>query len=139
MDIARITPDYAVAPQISPQDAESIRAAGFTDVICNRPDEEVGGELASDAMRSAIEAAGLRFHFNPVQSGAMTETNVTAQSETLAHAEGPVLAYCRSGTRCSVVWAFGRDDLEIDDILEATSRAGYRLDELRPQLERRRG
>ncbi|MBM9595682.1 TIGR01244 family sulfur transferase [Roseitranquillus sediminis] len=138
MDFARITPEFAVAPQILPRDAEELREAGFTDVVCNRPDEEVQDEVASQAVRAAVEGAGLRFHDNPVRNGAMSEQNIEEQRRVLAEAEGPVLAYCRSGTRSAVVWALGREDLSVDQILSATGEAGYALDGLRPQLEARR-
>ena len=137
MDYAHITDGYAVAPQIDPAEVEAIRAAGFTDVICNRPDEEVSPDLVAEQMRAAVEGAGLRFHLNPVRNGALTEDNVRLQAEAIAGAAGPVLAYCRSGTRSSVVWALGRTDMAADEILAATARAGYALDGLRPQLEAR--
>ena len=137
MDFARITPDYAVAPQIAPEDAEAVRAAGFTDVVCNRPDEEVPPDLSADALQAACEAAGLRFHRNPVRNGALGEAEVAAQRAAIAAADGPVLAYCRSGTRSAAVWALGARELDADAILAATSRAGYDLSGLRPHLDTR--
>ncbi|OZB14271.1 MAG: TIGR01244 family protein, partial [Hyphomonas sp. 34-62-18] len=41
-DIRRVTPDFAVAPQISEADVEEIAAAGFKTIIANRPDGEGG-------------------------------------------------------------------------------------------------
>ena len=58
MDFAEITRRYAVAPQIDPADAPAIRAAGFTDVICNRPDEEVGPDLAASRTAGAEKLLG---------------------------------------------------------------------------------
>jgi uncharacterized protein (TIGR01244 family) len=53
--------DYAVSPQITPEDARAIGEAGFTTVICNRPDSEIGPDQQAEAVRRAVEAAGLRF------------------------------------------------------------------------------
>ena len=136
MEIRTISPDYAVSPQIDPADVPDIAAAGFTTIICNRPDHEVGPGQSSGAIQAAAEAAGLRFIVNPVENTGMTEAAVIGQKEALAQADGPVFAYCRSGTRSAVTWAIGQaGTVPVDDILAATSRAGYALDGLRPQLE----
>ncbi len=137
MKYAQLTPSYAVAPQIDPEDAEAIRAAGFTDVICNRPDEEVPPDLATGAVEAALAAAGVRFHVNPVHSGSLTEAEVARQTAILAEAEGPVLAYCRSGTRSSIVWALGESGMSPDEIIAAAARGGYDLSPYRSRLGQR--
>ncbi len=138
MDIRNLTDSYAVAPQITPDELPQARAQGFSTLICNRPDEEVTPDLASDAMRRAAEAAGLRFVMNPVHNGALSEANVSDQSRAIRAADGPVLAYCRSGTRSTVVWALGQaGERPTDEILRRAAEAGYPLDGLRPQIEAR--
>jgi uncharacterized protein (TIGR01244 family) len=136
MDIRQITPAYAVAPQIEPGDMAALAAAGFTTVINNRPDHEVPASHQSAAMRAAAEAAGLTYVENPVENGAMTMKMVTTQGQTLAGADGPVFAWCRSGTRSTIIWALSQaGKLPVDDILTATAQAGYQLDGLRGQIE----
>lgn len=136
MDLRSITPDYAVAPQIGPEDFAALAEAGYVAVICNRPDDEVPTELASAAMAEAAQAAGLHFHYLPVVNGAMTMQMVEDQGATLAAANGPVFAYCRSGTRSTIVWALSRSGQDAtDDILAAASKAGYELSGLRGQIE----
>lgn len=137
MKYENLTPNYAVAPQIGPEDAEAIRDAGFTDVICNRPDEEVAPELSAAAIESALAAANVRLHLNPVHNGRLTETEVTRQAEILAEAKGLVLAYCRSGTRSSIVWALGEGGMSAEEIIAAGARAGYDLSPYRDHLGRR--
>ena len=137
MKYSQLTQNYAVAPQIDPADAEAIRAAGFTDVICNRPDEEVSPDLAADAVAAALSAAGVRFHVNPVRSGGLTEAEVARQATIIAEAEGPVLAYCRSGTRSSIVWALGESGMPPDEIVAAAARGGYDLSPYRGKLGQR--
>lgn len=140
MQINALTPEYAVAGQIRPEDAEAIVAAGFHTVVCNRPDGEVTGDEQSAPIRAAVEAAGLVFHYNPVVNGAMNEENVRLQGAALAESDGPVFAYCRSGMRCSVVWALARaPEVPADDLIEAAARAGYDLSGLRPQIAARQG
>ena len=136
MNFAQVTPRYAVAPQIDPADAVAIREAGFTDVICNRPDEEVAPDLAAAAVEAALAAEGVRFHAVPVQSGSMTEEHVARQAEIIAGAKGPVLGYCRSGTRSALAWALGEREMTPDEIVAAAGRAGYDLTPFRPRLGR---
>jgi uncharacterized protein (TIGR01244 family) len=136
MDIRPLSPDYAVSPQIDPGDFPAIRAAGYVTVIDNRPDAEIPPTHQAAAMRKAAEAAGVAFVVNPVIGGMLTMDNVAAQAQAIAASPGPVLAYCASGNRSSILWSLvqaGR--METDAILAATARAGYQLAHLRPQIE----
>ncbi len=136
MDIRPLTSDYAVSPQIEPADILAIREAGFTTIICNRPDIEVPPALQSDALRRAAEAEGLVFKDLPVTHQSLTPEIIADQRRILDASSGPVLAYCASGTRSSIVWSLGQaGDLTTDEIIEATARAGYDLAGLRPQLD----
>lgn len=136
MDARMITPRYSVSPQIAVEDIPAIVAAGFTTVICNRPDEEVPPSHQAAALRAAVESAGLKFEVLPLTHQTMTAENVAKQRALYEDAEGPVLAYCASGTRCSVIWALGQaGDLGVDVVLNTTAQAGYDLSNLRPSLE----
>ena len=136
MEIRPLTETYAVAPQIDPADMAAIKAAGFALVIDNRPDGEIPPSHHSDVMAEAARAAGLHFVANPVIGGMLTEENVTRQAEAIATATGPVLAYCASGNRSSVVWALAHaGKLPVDQLIGLPARHGYSLDWLRPQLE----
>lgn len=101
MEYRQITDDYSVSGQITPDEVAAIKAAGFKSVICNRPDDEQHGQPSADSVKSAVEAAGLAFRYIPVISGAMTGDNVADMAEALDEMDGPVFAYCRSGTRCT--------------------------------------
>lgn len=137
MDIRRLTEDYAVAPQITPGDMAAIRAAGFTTVIDNRPDGEIPAELQTEAMQAAAAAAGLRFIANPVVGGAISDANATLQREALDTAGGPVLAYCASGNRSSIVWAMANAGRHpTDALIAAAARWGYNLEPFRERIDR---
>ena len=134
MDIRPITPDYAVSPQIMPEDVPAIAAAGFTCVICNRPDAEIPPAAQAAAVQAAVEAAGITFVLNPVTHKGLNMDMVAIQRE--AAATGKTLAYCASGTRSSVVWALSQaGTLPTDEILAATAAAGYELGGMRPQID----
>ena len=127
MDIRALTPSYAVSPQIGLADLPAIKAAGYATVIDNRPDGEIPADLHTDAMRAAAEAAGLRFVANPIIGGMLTMENVTAQAAALAASAGPVLAYCASGNRSSIVWALAQaGTMPTDDLIGIPARFGYK-------------
>ena len=133
MEIRRVTEGYAVSPQIEPQDIPTIAAAGFVTIICNRPDAEVPMELQGDVMRTAAEAAGLRFEFIPVTHGAMTADLVERQRSAME--DGPALAYCASGTRSTVMWALGQAGTGREaEVIEKARQAGYDLSGLKGHL-----
>lgn len=135
MDIRQITPAYFVSPQIDPADLPAIAEAGFTCVICNRPDGENPPSHQAEAMAQAAEAAGVAFKVLPLTHQTMTPDNVAAQMGFVADAPGKVLAYCASGTRCTVIWALGQaGTLSVDDILATAQKGGYDLEGLRPTL-----
>jgi uncharacterized protein (TIGR01244 family) len=136
MDLRKITDDYAVSPQLQPADMAALAEQGITTVICNRPDAENPPPLQAAAMQAAAEAAGLEFVFNPVTGGMLTENNVDEQADAIAGSEGPVVAYCASGNRSTIVWALGvAGEVPVDDILSRATANGYDLAWLRPQLE----
>ncbi len=136
MEIRPLTPRYAVSPQITVEDVPAIADAGFAKVICNRPDSEVPTEMQSDAIGAAVRAAGMEYEVLELTHRTMTPENIEMQRQMAESGDGPVLAYCASGTRCSVVWALGQSDrMSADEILNTTGKAGYRLDNLRPTLE----
>lgn len=107
MEIRQITEDYFVAPQIAVDDIAAIREAGFRSVISNRPDAE-DGAVPHGEVEAAVRAAGLEFRYIPVVSGALTQDNVDAQARALDELPKPVLAYCRSGARCTNLYMLVR-------------------------------
>lgn len=136
MDIRPLSSDYAVSPQIEPHDIPAIVEAGFKTLICNRPDSEIPPAVHATAVRRAAEAAGLVFVENPVQPGALSMQNLSIQADAMDQAQGPVLAYCASGNRSSIVWSFIKAaDLGVDQVIAATTAAGYQHEPLRAQFE----
>lgn len=136
MEIRPLTEDYAVSPQITPDDVAAIAEAGFTTLICNRPDGEIPADINAEAIRQQAEAAGLRFVLNPVVGGAITMDNVHNQGRAIADSNGPVLAYCASGNRSSIVWALAHAGKRpTDELIAIPARYGYALEPFRPTLE----
>lgn len=103
--IQSLTPEFAVAPQLGPADMAAVAAAGFKSVIINRPDFEGGPDQpTAESVATAAREAGLRVAYQPVVSGGMTQDDVVRFSELLQTLPTPILAYCRTGTRCTVLF-----------------------------------
>ncbi|MEM8956434.1 MAG: TIGR01244 family sulfur transferase [Pseudomonadota bacterium] len=138
MDIKRLSTDYAVSPQIGPEDVAAVKEAGFSAVICNRPDPEIPPNLHAEVLRDVVEKAGMAFIENPVVGGMLSFDNLSAQATAMATADGPVLAYCASGNRSAIVWSLIKaqsGEMTPDEILGVTRQAGYDHAGLRGQLE----
>jgi uncharacterized protein (TIGR01244 family) len=136
MDIRHLTETFAVSPQIAPEDLADIKAAGFSTILCNRPDGEVPPELQADAIRRAAEGLGLGFVLNPLSHGSLTMDHIETQGRTLAESKGPVFAYCASGNRSSILWALSQAGrVPTDDLIAAAAQAGYNLEGIRPQID----
>ena len=95
-----------VAGQIQPADLAGIAAAGVTLIVDNRPDGEEPGQPTAAEIEAAARAHGLGFRHIPVVGG-FDSGQVAAMAEALA-GDGKLLAYCRSGTRSTWLWALAR-------------------------------
>ncbi|MCA0997420.1 bifunctional protein tyrosine phosphatase family protein/NAD(P)/FAD-dependent oxidoreductase [Alloyangia pacifica] len=126
MDIRKIADDIAASPQITPADVPQIAGAGYRAIICNRPDGEGADQPNFEEIESAAKAAGLEARYIPVVSGKVQDTDAEAFGKALRDLPGPVLAYCRSGTRSATLWSLSQAKaLPPAHILAATKEAGY--------------
>jgi uncharacterized protein (TIGR01244 family) len=92
--------------------------------------------MGAQAVREAAEAAGIAFVAIPLAAGTMMPADIRANRDAIAAAEGPVLAYCASGTRSTVAWMFGSaGSVPAEDLVRAAVQAGYPLGYLRGQLD----
>ncbi|HTJ64134.1 MAG TPA: TIGR01244 family sulfur transferase [Alphaproteobacteria bacterium] len=103
--IVPLTETLAVASQITAGDIAEIAALGYRTLINNRPDGEEPDQLSAAEARAAAEAAGIAYHYLPFTAGTLTEADIAAFDALLRAADGPVLAHCRSGTRCCLIWS----------------------------------
>jgi len=111
LPIRPLTTAFAVAPQLQADDMQAVADAGYKSVIINRPDGEGGPDQPASAdVMAAAQAAGLQAVYQPVISGAMTVDDVVRFRELIEQLPAPVLAYCRSGTRCTHLFNAVSDD-----------------------------
>lgn len=127
----------SVAPQIFPDEMQAIADAGYRIIICNRPDDEEPGQPSMDQVEEAARAAGLEFYRIPIISGQFTAEAAHETAKVIERGE-KTLAYCRSGARCSGLWALARlGDLEIEEIGASIAGAGYDFRNFEPLLRAR--
>ncbi|MDO5642684.1 MAG: TIGR01244 family sulfur transferase [Paracoccus sp. (in: a-proteobacteria)] len=128
MDIRRINDRISVTPQITATDVTQAAGQGYRAIICNRPDAEEAGQPGSRDIAEAAAAAGLEFRYLPLAPGRLTPELIADFGAALAELPGPVLAYCRSGTRSATLWALSQSgQLEPAEILRLAAGAGYDL------------
>jgi uncharacterized protein (TIGR01244 family) len=128
-EFRKVTDAFSVAPQIDLADLARAAEAGFKLVINNRPDGEAPGQPTSAEVEAAAKAAGLDYAFIPVRGGPTPE-QVEQENAVLAKAPGPVLAFCRSGTRSIVTWSLGQAEIgkiPRQELVDLGADAGYDL------------
>jgi uncharacterized protein (TIGR01244 family) len=124
-----VTDSLSVSPQITMEDLGRAAAEGFVLVINNRPDDEEPGQPSSAQIEAAAKAAGLAYAHIPVRGGP-TLDQVEAVRRAVEAAQGPVLAFCRSGTRSIVTWSLGQaasGASDRDTLVRQGAAAGYDL------------
>jgi len=135
-----ITPGFSVSAQLTVDDVAAAAAAGFRTILNNRPDGEVPDQAAGATIAAAAKAAGLAYREIPATSPiGPANPAVDATVEALSTAEEPIVAYCRSGTRSTTLWALAQAKSGAaapDAILKLAASGGYDLSGLRPALER---
>jgi sulfide:quinone oxidoreductase len=136
MQARRITDELSVSPQISVADVAEIVAAGFRSIVCNRPDGEAGDQVAYGEIEAAAKAAGLEIVWQPIVTGRLSEVDGARFGEIVAGLPKPVFAYCRSGTRCTMLWSLSQaKERSSDEIVANAAQAGYDMAGLVPRLD----
>ena len=125
----KIDDHFLAAPQIAARDIAEAKAMGITMIINNRPDGEEPDAPQGPEIEAAAKAAGLHYVAIPVTHAGFSGPQVAAMAVALEEATGPVLAYCRSGSRSTLLWALARTQLGEDKVTlqVKAARAGYDL------------
>lgn len=133
----RLTDTVLVSPQIALEDLAAAKAAGVSLVINNRPDGESDDQVTGAAIGAEARRLGLDYVAIPVTHAGFSAPQVEAMAAALDRASGGILAYCRSGTRSTLLWALARaragDDLE--QLTATAAAAGYDLSPVRPLMD----
>ena len=127
---------FSVSAQITPADLEKVKAAGFTAVICNRPDNEGDGQPMAELVAAAARKLDLKFHYIPVGGMSFADGYVDDMAAALRVSEGKTLAYCRSGLRSALIWALAsaRGGKSSTKIVDQVETAGFPTRVIRTSL-----
>ncbi|MEL7446398.1 MAG: TIGR01244 family sulfur transferase [Pseudomonadota bacterium] len=132
-----ISDGFLASPQIAISDVELAKSEGVSLIVNNRPDGEEPSAPQGNDISMAAEAAGLRYVAIPVGHSGFSEVQIDQLVEALASADGKVLAYCRSGTRSTLLWALAQAKLGVspDEIAKLAGQGGYDVSPIRPMLD----
>ncbi|MEO6382274.1 MAG: bifunctional protein tyrosine phosphatase family protein/NAD(P)/FAD-dependent oxidoreductase [Nitrobacter sp.] len=136
MPFKSLTTKLSVSSQLTKADVAQAARDGFRAIIDNRPDGEEAGQISAAEMEQLAAAHGMAFAHIPVVPGKIGDEDVARMAAALTNLEGPILAYCRTGTWSTTLWALSRAGQQpAAEILETASAAGYDRATLRPRLE----
>lgn len=132
-----LDPETLVSEQIAPAAVEDAKGLGVALIINNRPEGESEDQTPGEAIESAASAAGIAYVAIPVSHAGFSQSQVDAMIAALESAQGPVLAYCRSGTRSTLLWALARSRMGEDPgVLAAkAAAAGYDVSPVRQVMD----
>lgn len=132
-----LTETMMVSPQVDVGAVAAAARAGVALIINNRPDGEIADQPSGADIADAARSAGIAYLAIPVTHAGIAMPQVAAMMTALNDAGGPVLAYCRSGTRSTHLWAMARASQgeNVDDLMIRAAGAGYDLSPLRATLE----
>lgn len=126
MDAHKISAGLSVSAQITSGDLKAIADQGFRAIICNRPDGEGADQPNFEEIETAARALGMEARYLPITAGKVSDEDAAAFGTLLTALPGPVLAYCRTGTRSATLWSLAAAaDKPLTEILAATKAAGY--------------
>ena len=123
----------SASPQIGLDDVSAAAGQGVRLIINNRPEGESDDQVPGDAIAAAARAAGMDYVAIPVTHAGFSEAQVAAMADAL----GAVLAYCRSGTRSTLLWALAEASrgANPDELAQKAAGAGYDLSPIRAMLD----
>jgi len=133
----KISDTVFASPQIGTAEVAEAAAQGITLIVNNRPEGESDDQTPGDAIEAAAKAVGLGYIAIPVTHAGFSEGQVTAMVEALADNDGPVLAYCRSGTRSTLLWALAEASRggNPSAIAAQAAQAGYDITPVRALVD----
>ena len=129
----KLSDSVLASPQIDLADIAAAAAQGVTLVINNRPEGESEDQTSGAEIEAAARAAGLGYVAIPVTHAGFSQAQVTAMAEALESAGGLVLAYCRSGTRSTLLWSLAEASrgANPDALASQAAEAGYDITPVR--------
>ncbi len=138
MKLAILSPDLTALAQPSVDEIGELADRGYRSIIGNRPDGEEPDQPAWDKLRAAALARGIDAVHIPVVASQITEADINAFRDALERLPRPIAAFCRTGTRSTLLWALTNETLlTVDERIGIAAKQGYDLVPFRALLDRR--
>ena len=136
-DFREVTEGFLASPQIDLDDVREAQSLGVSLIINNRPEGESEDQVPGPQIERAVRSAGMDYRAIPVSHAGFSEEQVEAMVAALDATEGPVLAYCRSGTRSTLLWALAQASQGADpaEIAAHAAGAGYDVAPIRALID----
>ena len=131
MQTTQITDFLSVAGQISKDDIADLAKSGVATIINNRPDNEEPGQLTAAEAEAEAKKHGIDYRYLPVTTNSITRAQVAEFEKLLLRSPTPILAHCRSGTRCYLMWAASRALFNRESPLKLVAQAAIKGYDLR--------
>ena len=104
MDFKQMDDKVWLYGQIAPGDVEYIASRGFKGIICNRPDGEADDQPDFDDIEEIAQTFDIPMAYIPYLNGLLTPKLLQKFKDAIDVIDGPVLLYCRSGRRSTILW-----------------------------------
>lgn len=135
MEAHQLTENLYVACQITPAEVNEAAEQGFNAIINNRPDHEEAGQPAASEVKAAAQKLGIQYIHQPVVGSNITPEDIATFSQLIDETPGKILAHCRTGTRCTMLWLLSQAGKRpVDELLKTAKNAGYDLEMMRERL-----
>lgn len=136
MNLKVLTPTLSVTPQISEGDVAELKQRGYKSIISNRPEGESPDQPSWDEIQAAAAGCGLEARHIPVVMGQLSDGDVVEFRRALKELPKPIAAFCRTGTRSTLLWALVNEaSLTADERVRIAAEQGYDLEPFRARLE----
>ena len=135
MKIAILTPNVSALSQPEIADVAELADRGYRSIISNRPNGESPDQPHWNDIKAAATARGMEAVHIPVVASAIDEADVRNFVQALERLPKPIAAFCRTGTRSTLLWAFANQaSLTVGERIEIAAKWGYDLEPFRHSL-----
>ena len=135
-DFRKLSDSVLASEQLTLADVAVAKSQGVALIVNNRPEGEAEDQTPGPAIEAAARAAGMDYLAIPITPGAFDKAQVRAMADALDRAQGKTLAYCRTGTRSTLLWALTQaaSGEPLEAIASAAAAAGYEVSPVFPAM-----
>lgn len=108
MEIRKVSDEFSVSAQLTPEAIDELKAAGVRTLICNRPDREAPDQPDRALLNERARALGLEVHYLPVVHDTISARDVEDFAALMQKSPTPVHAWCRSGLRAITLYSLAQ-------------------------------